>query len=205
MSGMLEHIGVPSQQSPNGGEGHRGAISVVLEKPRGPIRPLPRLYLSTLPIFAARDVGAVQDSLRSLVLGVSRAATGDPLYLLVACELAGRRGIYAGNVFNRSKYLRALTRIGANLSSGPYLRLRSDSSFETEDGGAFRPSFILLGEGGVDQEVSRLRDGQLLFRIASRRLGVLGTEELGVLARTLEGLEAVGANDPSVALATLRA
>jgi hypothetical protein len=202
--GVLDGLGVPTDQVQNGGHRHGGLITVVVEEAHGTIRPLPRLYLSTMPIFADRNIDSVKDSLRKLVLAVTKSVTREPVYLLFACEFDGRRGIYAGNAFNRSTYVRALTRMGARLSPHPYLTLTPEGSFEHDDGRPFRPSFILLGDGGSEEGVFQSLDGQLLFRIASRRLGAIGKEELALLARTLEGLEGVGANDPREALVTLQ-
>jgi hypothetical protein len=201
---VLDGLDVLSRRSPDGGQVHEGLISVVVEEREGTIRPLPRLYLSTAPIFAARDIDSVQVSLRNLVLAITKAATREPVYLLHGCELDGHKGIYAGNPFNRSKYLRTLAQLGVNLTPHPYLRLTPEGGFQPADRGRFQPSFILLGDSGKEDGVFLERGGKLLYRIASRRLGVLGKEELGALARTIEGLDGVGADDPRDAVAALQ-
>lgn len=175
-------------------------ISVVAGKNNGWLRQLPQLYLGPIPIFGAWDLNAIREHLERLLTAVAEAGRRQPVYLLTASEIDGRRGLYAVDRFNRSAYRRALERLGMKFAEHPYLRLSGKGVFESDSWNAFKPSFIILPADRGDVGHRVVRAGELLFRLAAWRLGLMRNDELSLLAYALQGIDGVAADDPEIAL-----
>lgn len=176
---------------------------VVESEVRGPRR-LPSLYVNDVQVYAGRDVGGVTRALaRAVDAFVHSGERGT--YMLTACEIGGRRGLYGTDFFNRSAYRRKLQRLGATFSNDPFVIFRDDGRFESEDFRAFDAEFVTLGAPSEGPAVERAAGAILLYQLAFYRIADLDEEELRRIAGVAARVVALSASDPETLVAELSA
>lgn len=195
--GVLAHLGPPRPQPPGGEIGHVGVFSVVTGDPTKKMRKLPTLYVRTTPMFADREVQPVVARLEEL-LDVVRAR--EPHYAATACEFAGKRGLYAYDLYNRSGFRRKLARAEMSFSEWPYTRF-VEGQFESTASFRFVPEFVILPQRGEDLVVTK--GAYTAFYLSTLRFGAIHAGELGSLASTLKDVPALSTGDPSTLLRAL--
>ena len=201
-AGVLE--GVEGQPTPPRGRPLKaGGFSVVVDdRERGPRR-LPSLYVNDVQLFADRDVARVQAALRRTVDAFVRSGER-ATYMLTACEIGGRKGLYGTDFFNRSAYRRKLEGLGMRFSSDPFVVFGNDGTFGSQDRAPFVPEFLALGAPGDDAGgVQRVGGALLLQQLTFYRIADVAEEELRRLASLAERLDAFSAADPGNLAATL--
>ena len=178
---------------------HEGVLSLVVPEP-GTTRPakgrrLPTLYLGKAPIFAQRELSALERDLE-LTLQAILESRKQPIYWLHACRIDGHTCLYGGDTYNRSAYRRKLARSGMEFSSDPYVRLTERGRFACSDWGELAPRVIILKvSGGEPEEIVEISGAILLGLLSPARLGALGVAELSHLVRACAGVTGTGAAD----------
>lgn len=183
--------------SPEGARRVEGGFSVVAGSAGRGIRKLPSLYVNDVQLFAAREMVSVQKALTRTVDAFVRSSER-ATYMLTACEIDGRAGLYGTDFFNRSAYRRRLERLGMRFSTDAFVVLRDDGTFESTDRAPFVPSFVTLGAPSEDLPgVDVVHGASLLYQLAFYRIADIGEEELGRLASLAGGFDALSAADPA--------
>jgi hypothetical protein len=186
--------------------GGAGLLNLVTnESARNPrTRRLPTLYLGSQPVYADRSLDALVDHLRKL-LAAFRSSSEKSMYLMKACRLDGRIGVYAGEVYNRSNYIRKLGKRGIEFDGEGYLELTPRNTFRSEDYGEFRPSFMIVAMAASDQQTVALESKAMAAMTAARyRMGPMPPHEVAPLLRTISGAQLVSASTPRDVIDHLR-
>ena len=125
-------------------------------------------------------------------------------YMVTACEIGGRKGLFGTDFFNRSLYRRKLERLGMRFSKDPFTAFEGRETFRSEDLGSFAPSFLTLPRRSNNPaEPWHLRGALLVHQLTYYRIADIGPEELSTLVGLAAGLEAVGATEPEDLAAVL--
>ncbi len=178
---------------------HEGVLSLVVPEP-GTSRPakgrrFPTLYLGKAPIFAQRELSALERDLE-LTLQAILESRRQPIYWLHACRIDGHICLYGGDTYNRSAYRRKLARRGVEFAEEPYVRLTERGTFACSDWGEMTPGLIILSvSGGEPDEIVEISGAILLGILSQARLGALGTAELRHLVRATAGVTGTSAGD----------
>ncbi|HVM35199.1 MAG TPA: hypothetical protein VM784_07645 [Actinomycetota bacterium] len=186
---------------PAGASRFEGVFSVVVNDRSKKLRRLPTLYFKKAPVFTGRDDIEVVRMTTSVAQTVMRSVTS-PTYLVTACEIHRRLGLYARDVHNRSSYRLKLARVGGRFSENPFVTFAGKGTFECHEWGAFSPEFVVLGLPAPD-DVVRTTGALLVFLIATRRIRKLSSSELHELVGALGTLEALSADDPELLATTI--
>lgn len=129
-----------------------------------------------------------------------------PTYLLTACRMQDRPGIYGWDIHNRSRMRRSLQRLGFELSDQPFLHLK-DGSFVSPDLGEFHPEFFIFRAQDPDDphQVVESSHAGILFMAAAARMGLIPATELPQLRAALRDAQSVAAGDPAAIASALYA
>jgi hypothetical protein len=203
--GLLADLPVPWETPPPDATLREGIFSLVVEDDTGRTRQLPSLYHGNAHIFAHRDVDEVRARLVRTVQAVLEA-DARPSYLVTACRLGDRFGLYARDIFNRDAFRLRAARAGLVLAEEPYVAMTEDGSFTCEGWEPFRPDFIVvksLRSAGGDANLNR--GAFLTFMFGILRVGDMGAVELHHLVKTIKTAEIVADDDPAHLVETLRA
>lgn len=191
--GLAEHLPTSVAEPPTEENRHEALLTVLVKEPDGRLRRLPSLYFGRAQVFAHREVTEVMKRLARLASAIERIPS-QQTYLVQACEIDGRRGIYARDLFNRKPFRRKLSRQGLRFAAAPVVTT-DGSRFHCEDWGAFDPSFALLytpGEGAVVP----VTPTRLAATLATFHLGTLGPSEFARLVSACRNVSAFGGDDP---------
>ena len=178
---------------------HEGVLSLVVPEP-GTARPpkgrrLPTLYLGRAPIFAQRELSALERDLE-LTLQAILESRRQPIYWLHACRIDGCTFLYGGDTYNRSAYRRRLARRGVEFAEEPYVRLTERGTFSCPSWGELRLDFVILGtSGGEPREIVEVSGALLLGILSPSRLGALTSSELRHLVRAAKTMRGASALD----------
>ena len=176
-----------------------GVLSLVVPEP-GTTRPakgrrLPTLYLGKAPIFAQRELSALERDLELTLQAILESRT-QPIYWLQACRIDGHTCLYGGDGYNRSAYRRKLARLGMEFAEEPYVRLTERGTFSCSDWGELDPSVIILKvSGGKPKAIVETSGAILLGLLSQARLGALGATELSRLNRACSAVTGTSAGD----------
>ena len=190
-AGLLD--GVDGRDRPPEGENLKeGGFSFVVDNAAGRIRQLPSLYVNDVQLFADRDVDRVRDLLVHVVDAFMRSGER-ATYMLTACEIGGRRGLYGSTFFNRATTRRDLARLGMTFSDDPFTVFGADGTFASADRSPFTPEFVTfpLEPGGA--RVTRWTPAALLHRTAFYRIADIAEDEVARLAAALAGCAGLSA------------
>src|SRR5688500_3190654 len=107
-----------------------------------------------------------------------------------ACEMQGKRGLYARDMSGRSVFRRKLVRTGLKFAADPYVTF-NEGKFACRDWGEFSPQFMIAGFGDEDDPTRLLHPpgGETLFDVARARFGAPGPAEFRQLAKCLQELD----------------
>ncbi len=202
--GSLE--GVPGEpEPPEDARQSPAGISLVVDDGDKKVRNLPCVYVNTTQVYAHRDVEVARTKLRETVDVFVRS--GDtPAYMLTACEIDGRSGLYGTDFYNRSPYRLKLKRLGMRFSDHPFVFFDGDRTFRADDLGTFTPSFVAMGRNTANPPGAVETAGALLlYQLAFYRIADIGAAELSALARLLPEVDALSATEPEDLVAALRA
>jgi hypothetical protein len=201
--GLLGNARLPRGAPPPDSEARRGVLSVVTDDDWKRTRDLPTLFVARQRVFSHRKVDEVLRRLERTV-DVVVSAREQPTYALQPCELSGRRGLYGRDLYNRAPYRRHLARLGAMFADDQYVRLTARGTFQCDSWGEFTPAFVILrGDPDDPQKVVRQTGAQLVWRIATFRVGKMSPSEVRLIASRIRQLHAAGAEDPAALVAAL--
>lgn len=165
--------------------------------PDGRVKKLPSLYVNTTQVYGARDLSLVRSKLARAVSAFMSSAEV-PTYMLTACEVGGRRGLFGADFFNRSIYRQKLKRLGMMFSDDLYVMMREDGSFYAEDRDPFVPEFLTLPKPADGTTgAARTRGGFLVYMLTYYRIADIGAAELTRVAALARKIDALRANDPA--------
>ena len=163
-------------------------------------RRFPTLYLGRAPIFAQRELSALERDLDLTLQAILESRT-QPIYWLHACRIDGHDCLYGGEAYNRSAYRRKLARRGLEFAEEPYVRLTERGTFACADWGELTPGVVILQVSGGEPEDIVETSGAILLGILSQaRLGALGPAELRHLVRATAGVTGTSAGDAGALL-----
>lgn len=152
--------------------------------------------------YADRDVTAVAEALRRTVDAF--ATSGErATYMLAACDIGGRKGLYGTDFFNRSAFRRKLERLGMQFSKDPFSTFRGDGCFESQDRAPFRAEFVTLGVPPAGRGVVRSSPAELLYQCIFYRIADVREGEMARLAAALEDAEGISGGNPKDLVAAL--
>ncbi len=190
--------------TPDGAPRHGGIFTVASFEPNGSVRKLPGLFFGKAQMYADRDVTKLQPKLHRLIEASIEAVTG-MVFLLHACEIDGRRGLYGRDILNRSAFRQKLTRAGVSFAEEPFVKLEDDGRFSSKDWGAFDAEFaILRGWGDTTEDIARPAGAELLFDLTTFRLGRFAPVEMARLKDASTKIEAVAGLDATAVFEELR-
>lgn len=191
---------------PDGAPRFEGIFSLVVDDPAKKTRTLPSVYHANAQIFSDRDVDKARARLVRTIDAVLRSKER-PAYLVAACAVDGRRGLYARDVFNREAFRLRAIRAGLEVSDDPYVTMTASGEFECEGWEPFRPEFVVAKSlrGPRGREAENVNKGAFLtFLFGILRVGDMGMVELHHLASTIKNAEVVVDDDPEELVETLR-
>ncbi len=194
VAGLAQQLPRSVAEPPGDDERQEGLLTVLVREDEGPVRRLPSLYFGRAQVFAHRDVSGVMERLSGFASAIEELPAKET-YLVQACEIHGRRGIYARDLFNRTPFRRKLARHGLRFAEAPVVTT-GPSGFECDDWGPFDPAFALVytpDEGAV-VPVSAAR---LAATLATFHLGGLEASEFSRLVSACRKLDAFGGDDPA--------
>jgi hypothetical protein len=161
------------------------------------VKKLPSLYVNNTQVYAARDVALVQEKLARAAdafMSSSRVST----YMLTACEIGGRRGLFGTDFFNRSIYRQKLKRLGMTFSDDLYVMMNEDGTFYAQDRDPFVPEFVTLQKTSPPRPgVTLVTGGLLVYLLSYYRIADVGPEELSRLVTLSQRVDAMRANEPA--------
>ncbi|HEX2295926.1 MAG TPA: hypothetical protein VHN37_11525 [Actinomycetota bacterium] len=129
-----------------------------------------------------------------------------PAYMLTACAIDGRRGLFATDFYNRSAYRHRLRRLGMTFSDHPFAFFDGESRFAAADTEHFRPSFVALaGQSDRPPGIVRTTGARFLHLFTFYRIADIDAVELSALARLLPAVEGLSATEPEDLVDALRA
>jgi hypothetical protein len=190
------------RRQPDSAEKGEAVFSIVIDDTKRRLRQLPTLFFGKARLFAHRDVAVVRDRLSRTVRMVFEAVER-PVYLLHPCDWNGRKGLYGRDFYNRSSYRKVLVRHGMTFAEDSYVRLSRKSLFECPQWGEIRPSFTVLGEGVT--EGPSLTAAFALYMISLFQIGTIKPADLRGLARTVQGMKFLHAEQPEALIELLSA
>lgn len=159
----------------------------------GRVRRLPSLYFGRAQVFAHRDVTEVMRRLSRYASAVAQLPS-KPTYLVQACEIDSKRGIYARDLFNRNPFRRKLSRHGLAFADSPVVTT-GPSGFECTDWGPFDPQFALVYTP-EESAVVPVSGARLAASLATFHLGGLQPAEFARLVAACRDVPAFGGHDP---------
>ncbi|HYP22495.1 MAG TPA: hypothetical protein VEV43_02890 [Actinomycetota bacterium] len=196
--------GLPGEpEAPAGALTREGGFSLVAGTADGRVKKLPSLYVNSIQVYAARDVSLVQAKLARAVdafMASARVST----YMLTACEIGGRRGLFGTDFFNRSIYRQKLKRLGMTFSDDLYVMMSEDGTFYAQDRDPFVPEFVTLQKTSPPRPgADRVSGGFLVYLLSYYRIADIEAPELSRLVALAREIEALRANEPEDLVAAL--
>ncbi|HYO60306.1 MAG TPA: hypothetical protein VEU29_00225 [Actinomycetota bacterium] len=198
---------MPWDTPPDGAPRYEGIFSLVVDDPAKRTRSLPSVYHANAQIYADRDVDKARSRL-ARTIDVVLHSKEQPAYLVAACRVDGRQGLYARDVYNREAFRLRAVRAGLEISDDPYVRMTPAGEFECEGWEPFRPEFVVVKSirGPRGREAENVNKGAFLtFLFGILRVGDMGMMELHHLVSTIKDADVVDDDDPHELVETLRA
>ena len=188
---------VPGQpQPPDDALRREGAFSLIAGTADGRVKKFPSLYVNNIQVYAARDLEAVRTKLGRAVEAFTSSARV-PTYMMTACEIGGRRGLFGTDFFNRSIYRLKMKRLGMTFSDDLFVMMGEDGSFHARDRDPFVPEFVTLPKTSPPQPgVTRVAGGYLVYQLTYYRIADISAPELSRVVRLAKEIEALRASEP---------
>ncbi len=134
-----------------------------------------------------------------------RSVDEQAVYLAQPCRLEDRPGLYIREIFNRSRYIRKLQRLGMEFSNENHVRLTPRRTFLSDAWGEFRPAFVIwLDQDEDPKKVTVKSRGLGATTLGMYRLGAMPPKELPHLVGVLQSAPLVSATNPRAVVAHLR-
>lgn len=165
------------------------------------------MYHGNAQLYADRDVDKVRSRLVRTIDAVMQSRER-PAYLVTACRVDGRFGLFARDVYNRAPFRVRVQRAGLELADDTYVRMTPAGEFEADGWPPFRPEFIVAKNlpGPRGREHENVNKGALLtFLFGILRVGDVGMTELHHLVSVIKDAELVDDDDPGRLVERLRA
>lgn len=204
--GLLAGLPVPWDTPPDDAPRYDGIFSLLVDDPGKRTRSLPSVYHANAQLFADRDVHKARARLVQTVEAVLHSRER-PAYLVAACRVDGRRGLYARDVFNREPFRLKAIRAGLEIADDPYVRMTPSGEFECEGWEPFRPEFVVAKSlrGPRGREAENVNKGAFLtFLFGILRVGDMGMVELHHLVSTIKNADVVVEDGPEELVEALR-
>ena len=205
--GLLAGLPVPWGTPPEDARRYDGIFSLVVDDAGKRTRSLPSVYHANAQIFADRDVEKARARLVRTIDAVLHAKER-PAYLVAACRVDGRRGLYARDVYNREAFRLRAIRAGLEIADDPYVEMTPGGEFVCEGWEPFRPQFVVAKSlrGPRGREAENVNKGAFLtFLFGILRVGDMGMVELHHLVATIKDADVVVEDDPEELVEVLRA
>lgn len=163
----------------------------------GRVKKLPSLYVNSTQMYAARDLEPVRSKLARAV-DAFRSSDRTPTYMLTACEVGGRRGLFGTDFFNRSIYRQKLRRLGMTFSDDLFVNMDGEGSFRAQDRERFAPEFVTLPRrSDKPPGVVRATGASLVYQLTYYRIADIRASELSRLVALAREIDALSATDPA--------
>ena len=189
-------------EPPEGAYTREGGFSLVTDTSGGRVKKLPSYYVNTSQLYAHRDTTVVNAKLRRAV-ELFQASAETPTYMVTACEIAGRKGLYGTDFFNRSAYRQQLKRLGMRFSDDPFARF-DGTTFTSDDFEAFEPEFLTLPRRSDNPPgVVPMKGALLVHRLTFYRIADIGPQELSTLVQLAGRIDALSATEAADLAAAL--
>ena len=194
--GLLDGIagrGEPPEDAP----AKEGGFNFVTDVSGGRVKALPSLYVNNTQVYAARDPEAVRDKLHRAV-DAFLSSDRVPTYMLTACEIGGRKGLFGTDFFNRSSYRQKMKRLGMTFSEDLYVMMDSDGAFYAEDREPFTPEFVTFPTmTPPPPSVTRVTGAYVVYRLSYYRIADIDADELSKIVALASSIEALRPTEPS--------
>lgn len=201
--GLLGDLPGVTEPPDDGKFRHEGGFSLVTDPAGGRVKKLPSFYVNSSQTYAHRELAAVQHRLARAV-DVFQSTAERSSYMLTACEVAGRKGLYGTDMFNRSVYRQQLKRLGMRFSDDPFVEYRPDGRFASEDFDPFDAEFVtLLRRSDNPPGIIETHGALLVHQLTFYRVSDVSPEELNRLVRFAAGVDALAATDAADLVAAL--
>ena len=182
---------------------HEGGFSLVTDPGGGRVKKLPSFYVNTSQTYAHRDLAAVQHRL-ARAIEVFQSTADRSTYMLTACEVGGRKGLYGTDFFNRTVYRQQLKRLGMRFSDDPFVEYRPDGRFASDDFDPFETEFVTLWRRSDNPPgIIETSGAILVHQLTFYRISDVSPEELNRLVRFAAGVDALAATDAGDLVAAL--
>ena len=167
-------------------------------------RKLPTLFFGRAPIFADHSLDKVATRLNR-VAEIAHQAWERPTYLLQACALDDRVGLYSRDLMNRSAFRTRLRRLGVEFAEDPFVTFTESSRFKCRDWGEFEASFVITaGYDNNDPDlIIESTHALLAFQLTTFRMGSIGPKELRRLVAACHGVQSAAAKNPEAVMSRL--
>jgi hypothetical protein len=195
---VLAPLGYGTKEPPGGAETHERVFSFVIDEGDGKTRSLPMLYHGPAQIFADRRLESLGLRLNQALEAIAAVQDDQSMYMINACRIGDRYGLYARDVFNRASFRIHMSRLGVEFADDPYVRLLPTGRFDCRDWGEFDPEFM-VGGGPYPQdpdEVENRRGGMTPFMFGVLRMGRITAAELKHLAAFVRRAPVLSSQSP---------
>jgi hypothetical protein len=196
---VLGRIELPEVRTPEDATTYPALLNLVTGEPDEQPRKLPTVWFGKTPFYTDRDLRKVEERLQYMAEAtffVPERTT----YMLNACRIDGRVGLYGQDFHNRSFFRTKLQRHGMEFAHDPFTTFNPSGAFECSDWGEFKPTFVILRNAAdyTDDpvEIIELKGAALAFQLTAYRLGMAGPTEISQLVRLVKGVGAVSALTP---------
>lgn len=203
--GLLEGIDGVEEPPEDARLRNPGGLSFVTDTSGGRVKKLPSFYVNTSQLYADRDGAKVRAKLDRTISAFSTTDSRGT-YMMTACEIGGRKGLYGTDFFNRSAYRQKLKRLGMRFSDDPFVVLNPDGTFQSEDFEPFDASFVTMPRrSSMPPGVLTVEGGSLVYQLTYYRIADLDAAELSRLVALAGRIDALSATEPEDLAAALTA
>ncbi len=206
-SGVLAPLGYRATKPPRDADVHERVFSFVLDEGDGKTRALPMLYHGPAQIHADRHLEGLGQRLNRALEAIAAVQDDESVYMINACRIGDRYGLYARDIFNRASFRVHMSRLGVEFADDPYVRLLPSGRFDCRDWGEFDPEFMVAG-GPYPQdpeEVENRRGGLAPFMFGVLRLGRITAPELKHLSSFVRRAQVLSSQSPHAIVEQLAA
>jgi hypothetical protein len=204
---VLAPLGYRAKDPPRGAETHERVFSFVIDEGDGKTRSLPMLYHGPAQIFADRHLENLGLRLNQALEAIAAVQDDESIYMINACRIGDRYGLYGRDVFNRASFRVHMSRLGVEFAEDPYVRLLPSGRFDCRDWGEVDPDFM-IGGGPYPpdpEQVDNRRGGMAPFMFGVLRMGRITAPELKHLAGFVRRAPVLSSQSPRAVVGQLAA
>jgi hypothetical protein len=165
------------------------------------------LYHGPAQIFADRHMENLGLRLNQALEAIAAAQEDEAIYMINACRIGERYGLYSRDLFNRASFRVHMSRLGVEFAEDPYVRLLPSGRFDCRDWGEFDPEFMVSGGPFPrdPEEVDNRRGGMTPFMFGVLRMGRITASELKHLAGFVRRAPVLSSQSPRAVVEQLAA